>query len=166
MPPSLDELKRKRARFYPNAIIISYSFVPIDKPIQTAPYEVTYLIAKQEKPQFISDTLFKPAALRTVDTILGKTPKDKFYLMPLSNEVVRSRIDHMNNDIFGQVLANLKARFTKLIRQLDKTTNVADLNQLLKFPCYVKKRETKKKFLFCKPLATSAKETNVKKGFR
>lgn len=44
---TLAECKVKRARFDEKATLPSFGFVPIDKPILTASYEVAYLIAKQ-----------------------------------------------------------------------------------------------------------------------
>ena len=45
---TLNQFKPKRARFNANATITSCGFLPVDKPILTALYEVVYLIAKQE----------------------------------------------------------------------------------------------------------------------
>ena len=41
-----DQFKQKRARFDAHASITSHGFVPVDKPILTASYEVAYLIGK------------------------------------------------------------------------------------------------------------------------
>ena len=125
-----DEFKRKRARFNTNAIITSYGFVPVDKPILTTSIEMAYLIAKQSKPHIIGETLVKPAALQMVDTILGKAAKDKLFLLPLSDDVARSGIDGMSDDNLSQLLANVKGSPTKFNLQSDETTDVANLNQL------------------------------------
>ena len=47
---TLAEFKVKRVRFDEKATLSVFGFVPIDKPVLTASYEVAYLIAKQGKP--------------------------------------------------------------------------------------------------------------------
>ncbi|XP_033842336.1 protein FAM200C-like [Periophthalmus magnuspinnatus] len=54
---TLAEFKVKRARFDEKATLPALGFVPINKPILTASYEVAYLIAKQGKPHTIDDTI-------------------------------------------------------------------------------------------------------------
>jgi len=51
---TLAEFKIKRARFAEKATLPVLGFVPIDKSIVTALYEVASLIAKQGKPDTIS----------------------------------------------------------------------------------------------------------------
>ena len=79
---TLAEFKVKRARFEERTLP-SLGFVPIDKPILTASYEVAYLIATQCKPHTIGETLIKPAALKMAKIMLGKAAEDKFSLIPL-----------------------------------------------------------------------------------
>lgn len=47
---TLAEFKVKRARFNERPTLPALGFVPVNKPILTASYEVAYLIAKQGKP--------------------------------------------------------------------------------------------------------------------
>ena len=160
---TLEELKQKRARYDAKSTITTYGFVPVDKPILTASYEVAYLIAKQGKPHTIGETLVKPAALQLANIMLGKAAKDKLSLVPLSNNVVSSRINDMSEDILSQVVEKLKTSPTKFSLQLDEITDVANFNQLLTFVRYVDGLEIKEKFLFCKHLVTTAKATDVEK---
>ena len=44
---ALNQFKQKRAQFATNATTACYGFVPVDKPILIASYEVAYLNAKQ-----------------------------------------------------------------------------------------------------------------------
>ena len=100
-------------RFDANATIRCYSFVPVDKPILTALYEVAYLIAKQGKPHIIGETLVKPGAMQLAKIMLGKEAENKLSLVPLSKEVVKSRIKDIGEDILSQVVAHfLKASLT------------------------------------------------------
>ena len=134
----------------------------MDKPILTALYEVAYLIAKQGKPHIIDETLVKPAAMQLAKIMLGKEAEKKLSLVPLSNDVVKSRINGIGEDIFSQVIADLKASPTKFSIQLDETTDVANLHKLMAFIRYVKGPEIKEEFLFCKQLITTAKAIDVK----
>ena len=137
-------------------------FVPIDKPVLTASYEVAYLIAKQGKPQTIGETLEKSAALKMANIMLGKAAENKLSQIPLSNDTISSRIDDMSNDILAQVVADLISSPAKFSLQLDKITDVSSLSQLTVFVCYVKDDMIKEDFLFCRPLTTT-KAADVKK---
>ena len=87
--------------------------------------------------------------------------KDKLSLVPLSTEIVKNRIDDFSEDILHQVVADLKASHTKFSLQLDETTDVANLSQLIAFVHYVT-GDIIKEFL-CKHLTTTAKAIDVKK---
>ena len=110
----------------------------MDKPILTASYEVAYLIAKQGKPHIIGETLVKPAAMQLAKIMLGKEAENKCSLVPLSNNVAISRINDIVEDILSLVVADSKASPTKFSIQLDETTALANLNQLIAFVRYVK----------------------------
>ena len=125
-------------RFDANTIITSYGFIPVDKPILTALYEVAYLIAKQGKLHTINETLVNPAAMQLVKIMLEKEAENKLFLVLLSNDIVKSRINDISEDILSQVVADLKASPTKFSIQLDETTDVANLNQLITFVHYIK----------------------------
>ena len=133
-------LSKKRARFNGHASITSHLMVlfPVDKPILTASYEVVYLIGKHRKPQTIGEPLVKSAALRMANIMLGTAAKDKLSVVPLSNDIIKNRIDDISEDILHQVVADLKASHTKFNLQLDETTDIANLSQLIAFVRYAK----------------------------
>ena len=136
---------------------------PVNKPILTASYEVAYLIGKHGKPYTIGETLVKPAALRMANIMLGTAAKDKLSVVPLSNDIVKNRIDNISEDILHQVVADLKASHTKFSLQLNETTDIANLSQLIAFVRYAKGDKIKEEFLFCKHLTTTAKAIKIKK---
>ena len=154
---TLNQFKQKRARFDTNVTIRSYGFVPVNKPILT--YKVAYLFAKQGKPHIIGETLVKPAAMQLAKIMLGKEAENKLSLVPLSNDVVKSRINDIGENILSQVVTDLKASPTKFNIQLDETTDVANLHQIIAFVRYVKGPEV---FLFCKQFITTTKAIDVK----
>ena len=92
---TLNQFKQKRARFDANATITFYDFVAVDKPIFTASYEVAYLIAKQGKPHIIGESLVKPAAMQLAKVMLEKEAENKLSFVPLTNDVVKSRINNI-----------------------------------------------------------------------
>nr|XP_054606757.1 protein FAM200C-like [Nothobranchius furzeri] len=160
---TLAEFKVKRARFDEKATLPALGFVPINKPILTASYEVAYLIAKQGKPHTIGETLVKPAALKMANLILGTAAEGKLSQIPLSNDTISDRIECMSKDILAQVVADLISSPAKFSLQLDETTDVSNLSQLAVFVRYVKDDMIKEEFLFCKPLTTTTKAADVKK---
>ena len=94
---------------------------------------MAYLIAKQGKPHIIGETLVKPGAMQLAKIMLRKEAENKLFLVPLSDDIVKSRINDIVEDILSQVVADSKASPTKFIIQLDKTTDVTNLNQLIAF---------------------------------
>ncbi|XP_073510834.1 protein FAM200C-like [Phyllobates terribilis] len=160
---TLAEFKVKRARIDERATLPALGFVPVNKPILTASYEVAYLIAKQGKPHTIGETLIKPAALKMANLILGTAAEGKLSQIPLSNDTISDRIECMSKDILAQVVADLISSPAKFRLQLDETTDVSNLSQLVVFVRYVKDNMIKEEFLFCKPLTTTTKAANVKK---
>ncbi|XP_075696915.1 protein FAM200C-like [Rhinoderma darwinii] len=160
---TLAEFKVKRARFDEKATLPVLGFVPINKPILTASYEVAYLIAKQGKPHTIGETLIKPAVLKMANIMLGKAAEVKLSLIPLSNDTISDRIEDMSKDILAQVVAYLISSPAKFSLQLDETTDFSNLSQLAVFVRYVKDDVIKEDFLFCKPLTTTTKAADVKK---
>ena len=95
--------------------------------------------------------------------IMLETPaKDELSLVPLLTEIIKNRIDDISEDILHHVVADLKASHTKFSLQLDETTDVANLSQLIAFVHYVTGDKIKEEFL-CKRLTTTAKAIDVKK---
>ena len=109
-------------------------------------------IAKQRKSYIIGETLVKPDAMQLAKIMLGKEAENKLFLVPLLDDVVKSRINDIGEDILSQVVADSKASPTKFIIQLDETTDVTNLNQLIAFVRYVKGKEIKEEFFFRKQL--------------
>ena len=160
---TLAEFKTKRARYDEKATLPVFGFVPMEKPILTASYEVAYLIAKQGKPHTIGEKLVKPAALKMVNIMLGKTAENKLSQIPLSNDTISNRIKNLSDDILAQIVSDLISSPAKFSLQLDETTDVSNLRQLAVFVRYVKEDEIKEDFLFCQPLTTTTKAADIKK---
>ncbi|XP_077306292.1 protein FAM200C-like [Lithobates pipiens] len=160
---TLAEFKGKRARFDEKATLPVLGFVPINKPILTASYEVAYLIGKQGKPHTVAETLIKPAVLTMANIMLVKEAGVKLSQIPLSNDTISDRIEDMGKDILAQVVADLISSPAKFSLQLNESTDVSNLSQLAVFVRYVKDDVITEDFLFCKPLTTTTKAAAVKK---
>ena len=74
-------------------------------------------------------------------TVLGTEAETKLSLVPLSNDIIGSRIRDMSEDILQQVIADIKSSPIKVSLQLDESTDVSSCSQLLVFARYVKEKE-------------------------
>ena len=145
---TLAEFKIKRARYDEKATLPVFGFVPIDKPILTASYEVAYLIAKQGKPHTTGEKLVKSTALKMANIMLVKAVENKLSQIPLSNDTISNKIDKMSDDILAQIVSDLISSPAKFNLQLDETTNVTSLSQIAIFVRYVKEDVIKEDFYF------------------
>lgn len=143
----LDKFKLKRAPLNASANLPTRNSIQVDKLILSTSYEVVYLIAKQGKPHTLGKTFIKPAALKMVNTMLGKAGEDTLSLVPLPNDTISSRIHDMSDDILAQIVQDLVTSPTKFILQLGETTGVSNLSQLL-YLC-VMSREMRSRNSFC-----------------
>lgn len=126
-------------------------------------YVVALEIAKQKKPHTIGKTLIKPCApFKMVKIIMGNGLEKKLASIPLSDNSIQRQIDDMAIDIKNQVIQEIKsAAFGLFSIQLDESTDVASYAQLLVFARYVYSGVFKEEFLFCSPLATTTKATDI-----
>jgi len=154
-------LKIKRGRFDGGGTLPKQGFVPIEKPLLQASYQVAFLCAKKKKPHTVAEELVKPCALEMAKTVLGTEAEKKLRQVPLSNDIICSRIRDMSKDILQQVIADIKASPIKVSLQLDESTDVSFCSQLLVFVRYVKEKEVVEEFLFCEPLTTTTKAIDV-----
>lgn len=152
----------KRIKFDERITLPNMGFLNVSKPLLTASYEVSYLIAKQGKPHSIGENLVKPAAIMMADILLGNSAKNKFSQVSLSNNTVRSRIVDMSKDILAQVINDLTSSPERFSLQLDESTDVSNMSQLIVFVRYMKDDDIVENFLFCKPLVTTTKATDIK----
>ena len=89
-----------RSLFNENPTLSVFRFVPIDKPILAASYEVAYLIAKQGKPHTVGEKLVKTAVLKMINIMLGKPAENTLSHILFSNDTISNRTDEMSDDIW------------------------------------------------------------------
>ena len=100
-----------------------------------ASYEVAYLIAKDKTPHTIGETLIKPAAVAISQIMHGDKIADEVKEIPLSADTIRRRISEIGQDIKCQLNDIVKRK--KFVLQLDESTDVSGLAQLIVFVRYI-----------------------------
>ncbi len=101
-----------------------------------ASYYVSKRVAKVGKPHTIAEALILPAAKDICQVMFGDNFAQQISGIPLSNNTVSCRISDMASDVKEQLLANIM-QIQYYALQLDETTDVAGLAQLLTYVRYV-----------------------------
>ena len=125
-----------------------------------ASYAIALLVAKNKKPHTIGETLIKPCILECARIVLNKDAISKLEQISMSNDTIKSRIVDMSNNIKHQVITKIQESPMFTI-QLDESTDVANLSQLMVFARYMNGPTIEEEFLFCKPLETTTKAEDV-----
>ncbi|XP_023242879.1 SCAN domain-containing protein 3-like [Centruroides sculpturatus] len=126
-------------------------FTTINEKYLLASYEVSYCIAKNKKPFTIGEDLVLPAAIKMVEILHGSKYSNDIRKIPLSNDTVANRISEISNDQLVQLITRIKES-PKFSIQLDETTDITKLAQLLVYVRYVYKENIEEELLFCRPL--------------
>jgi hypothetical protein len=128
--------------------------------IVEASYKISLLIAKQKKPHTIGETLVKPCMVEAARLVLDQNCVNKLNQISLSDNTVKQRIDDMSQDIKLQVTEKIRLSPFFAI-QLDESTDVAQLPQLLVYARFISENQVEEEFLFCSPLITTTKAEDV-----
>ena len=78
----------------------------------------------------------------------------------LSNDTIKSRIHEMSDNIKSKVLSKIDSSHVFAL-QLDESTDISNLSQLLVYVRYVADEKLNEEFLFCQPLETTSKAVDV-----
>jgi hypothetical protein len=73
-----------------------------------ASYKVAYRIAKCKKPHTIAEELILPGAVDMVSIMVGESAGKLLLKVPLSNNTISRRIQHMAEDIIDQLIEKMK----------------------------------------------------------
>jgi len=114
------------------------------------------LIAKSGKKHTIGDNLILPAAVEIVSCMFGEKEAKIIKTIPLSNDTVSRRINDMAYDTKEQLVRRIRGSPCFGI-QLNESTDVAGLAQLIVFVRGIFQDEVFEDLLFCKTLKTSTK---------
>ena len=126
-----------------------------------ASYAIALHVAKTKKPHNIGETLLKPCILESVKLVLVEKASQTMKQISLSsNDTIITRIHEMSDNIKSKVLC--KIDFSPVFAlQLDESTDISNLSQLLVYVRYVADERINEKFLFCQPLETTSKTVDV-----
>ena len=78
----------------------------------------------------------------------------------LSNDTIKSQIHEMSDNIKSKVLSKIDSSPVFAL-QLDESTDISNLSQLLVYVRYVTNERINEEFLFCQPLETTSKAVDV-----
>ncbi|XP_025197550.1 zinc finger BED domain-containing protein 5-like [Melanaphis sacchari] len=148
----IEFFQRKLTAFRKESKCMS-SFTNFNENIVKASYLASLIIAKNGKPHTIGETLVLPAAKEIVRCVLGDKAAKEIEKVSLSNDTVKRRIDDMSSNIKNKLLLYLKdCNFFAL--QIDESTDITNMAQLMVFIRFDRNDEIIEEFLFCKPLQT------------
>ncbi|KAL1276972.1 hypothetical protein QQF64_023645 [Cirrhinus molitorella] len=87
--------------------------------------------------------------------MLGNNAVKQLNLISLSNNTVKRRINDMSENVFQQLICRVRARRFYAI-QIDESTDIAGMANLLALVRYECDGEIEENFLFCRPLRSNA----------
>ena len=117
-------------------------------------------MAKTEKPHNIGETLLKPCILESVKLVLEKKASQAMKQISLSNDTIKSRIQEMSDNIKSKGLSKINSSPVFAL-QLDESTDISNLSQLLVYVRYVADERINEKCLFYQLLETTSKAVDV-----
>ncbi|XP_068222230.1 zinc finger BED domain-containing protein 5-like [Palaemon carinicauda] len=126
-------------------------------------YELSLMIAKEQKPHSIGETIVKPSILRAAKMLLPEESYHKLTKITLFDSTVKLLIDEMAEDIKTQVVE--KVEFSPVFAiQCYKSTDVSPCSQLLFYTRFIWKESPEEDMLFCISLETSTTADDVFKA--
>ena len=72
-------------------------------------FKIAHMIAKEKKPQNISETLTKPCLLKAAGFVLGKKHSKKMAKISLSDSTIKTPINELAKDMEYKFLQKLQA---------------------------------------------------------
>ena len=111
-------------------------------------YVIASHVAKTKKPHNIGETLLKRCILESVKLVLGEKASQTMKQISLSNDTIKSRIHKMSDNIKSKVLSKIDSSPVFAL-QLDESTGISNLSQLLVYVRYVADERINEEFLFC-----------------
>ena len=106
------------------------------------------------------ENFIKPAAVEMSRILCGDAVANKLAMVPLSNDIIKWRIQEISEDVLQQTIASVK-RSGKFSLQLDETIDIGNDAQLMMFVRYLDTNDYMEQFLFCRPLAKNSRRANI-----
>ncbi|XP_062565796.1 zinc finger BED domain-containing protein 5-like [Armigeres subalbatus] len=127
------------------------SFTKVSEKAMIASYHLSLKVARSGKAHTIGESLILPAIKETVSIMFGEKYAHEIEAIPLSNNTVARRIDEMSDWAEDQLVSRIQAS-THFSLQLDESTDVEGLSQLIVFVRYFWNDNIHEEMLFCEPI--------------
>ncbi|XP_065663055.1 zinc finger BED domain-containing protein 5-like [Hydra vulgaris] len=128
--------------------------------IVEASYKVSYIIAQKKKAHTLAEEVILPCTKEIVRLLFGEEAVKKIDNIPLSNTTVKRRITDISSNIKENVINEIKESPYFSI-QLDDSTDVSSMAQLIVFCRYIHNNKFKEEFLFSSFLETTTKAADI-----
>ena len=138
-----EALKEKRTRYDQKGTLprLHKTSIIMQKPMLHASYRPAYLIAKSKKAHSIVEDLIKPCLVEVAEVMSGNEAASNLNKLSMSDNTIKRLIEDMSSDILAQIMHGVKnSTFPKAL-QLDKSTDIGCICQLLLFVRYVQKKK-------------------------
>ncbi|XP_053545292.1 zinc finger BED domain-containing protein 5-like [Bombina bombina] len=116
---------------------------------QKASYLVAQIIAKNKEPHTIAETTIKESCCAIVRTMFGPEFEIEVNKIPLADNTIGRRIQDMSDDIKQQIMDIFQDDNMMFALQLDESTDVSGLAQLLVFIRFIHTDRIIEQFLCC-----------------
>ena len=115
---------------------------------------------RQRKHTQLVKASWNRVLLEYLRLVLGDKASNKMKLIPMANDTTKTRMNELPDSIKGQVVSKiLSSPF--FVLQLDESTDVANIAQLLVYCSYITTKVFKQDFLSCRALQTTTKGDDV-----
>lgn len=126
-------------------------FISINEKAMVVSYLISLRIAQSGKPHTIGESLVLPAIKDAVGIMFGEKSLKEVESIPLSNNTVARRIDDMSDWVENELIHRIQVSGLFTL-QLDESTDVQGLSQLIIFIRFIWCNEFFEDILFCEPI--------------
>ena len=119
---------------------------------QEASYLVAQIIAKNKEPHTTAETTVLQSCCAIVRTMFGPELEKEVKKIPLADNTIGRRIQHMSEDIKQQMKIIFKDENVMFALQLDESTDISGLSQLLVIIRFIHNEKIIEQFLCCQEM--------------
>ena len=113
---------------------------------------VAQIIAKNKEPHTTAETTVLQSCCAIVRTMFGPDLENEVKKIPLVDNTIGRRIQHMSEDIKQQMKIIFKDENVIFAVQLDESTDISGLSQSLVFVRFIYNEKTIEQFLCCQEM--------------
>ena len=122
---------------------------------------ISYQIGKNKKEYIIGEKMIIDILKETAKLVFNIEDVSIIDKIPLSNDTVKRRLDFINFYLKKILISELKNTNTKIYLQLDETTDVANMCQVICFVRYFYNGHIKESLLFIKELKSRSRGIDI-----